>query len=213
MTETIWESIAFRLRGHFDETIRSTRYVTMSLPSKSSLDSRIVSSLPSIFSNLGWKNFRLLYRGSRNGLNSPDFHKHCDGHSNTLIIIADTNGYQFGGFTPVVWETGNSSKKDESVKSFIFTLKNPHGLSAQIFRLKSKSHAICCCCYISSSFPGFAFGGGHDMGVCRHCNTEAQSYTNFGISYDNNTGVAGQSFFTGSRNFTVQEIEVVEINK
>jgi hypothetical protein len=185
------------------------------MSSKSSLNSQIISSLPSIFSNLGWTNFHLLYRGSRDGFDGTDFHKHCDGHSNTLIIIADTNGYLFGGFTPLVWKTDNDYKEDTSLKSFIFTLKNPHGLPAQIFRLRSKSSAICCCCYSRSSvsFPGFAFGGGHDIGVGGHCNTEAKSYTYFGHSYDNNTGVARESFFTGSQHFTVQEIEVFEIKE
>jgi hypothetical protein len=63
------------------------------------------------------------------------FHGRCDGHANTLTVIVDTNGNIFGGFTPLTWESrrpnsatdwSNCAKADDSLKSFLFTLKNPH---------------------------------------------------------------------------------------
>jgi hypothetical protein len=41
----------------------------------------------------------LLYRGTRDGFGSDDFHSKCDGHSNTLTIIkAKESEFAFGGF-------------------------------------------------------------------------------------------------------------------
>jgi hypothetical protein len=63
-------------------------------------------------------------------------------------VILDTEGNIFGGFTPVEWESrdwnqmvgieDNRCKTDESFKSFLFTLKNPHNISARKFALREK---------------------------------------------------------------------------
>ena len=42
----------------------------------------------------------LLYRGTRDGSGSNDFHSKCDGHSNTLTIVkAKESKFIFGGIT------------------------------------------------------------------------------------------------------------------
>jgi hypothetical protein len=91
----------------------------------------------------------LLWRGSRDGFGVRAFHSRCDGHANTLVLIQDTEGNIFGGFTPVKWESRPYSlynKVDQSLKSFLFTLKNPHNVPARKFALKAgkKNKAICC---------------------------------------------------------------------
>jgi hypothetical protein len=44
----------------------------------------------------------LLYRGTRDGFGSNDFHSKCDGHSNTLTISkAKGSNFIFGGFASV----------------------------------------------------------------------------------------------------------------
>ena len=47
--------------------------------------------------------FKLLYRGSRDGFRARDFHSHCDDIPNTLTIIQSENGNIFGGFTTQTW--------------------------------------------------------------------------------------------------------------
>jgi hypothetical protein len=119
----------------------------------------------------------------------------------------DTGGNIFGGFTPVEWESGSLSKKaDPSLKSFLFTLKNPHNFPARRFALKAeeKDWAINC---DSNSGPRF-----WDIGVFDNCNASTDSNTlSFGGRYTNDTGLDGKTFFTGSSNFKVKEIEVFEI--
>jgi hypothetical protein len=99
------------------------------------------SSYEQVFPEFSRKRFSLLWHGSRDGFEARAFHDRCDDHANTLTIIEDTEGNIFGGFTPVKWESrvwngkkgpeNNCFKADESESSFIFTLRNPHGLPPQ----------------------------------------------------------------------------------
>jgi hypothetical protein len=69
------------------------------------LDSRVFSSLPPLFDEVREKRLVLLWRGSRDGFGVEDFHGRCDGHANTLMLVLDTCGNVFGGFTPLEWES------------------------------------------------------------------------------------------------------------
>jgi hypothetical protein len=68
-------------------------------------------------------------------------------------LIVDIDGNIFGGFTPVEWESRvpigwgeNCGKGDDSLRSFLFTLRNPHGVPPRKFGLKEekKQDAIVC---------------------------------------------------------------------
>jgi hypothetical protein len=168
--------------------------------------SLIVSEFPALFAEFRGKRFTVLWRGSRDGFGARDFHGRCDGHANTLTLIEDTKGNIFGGFTPVEWDSSNGYKADRSLKSFLFTLKNPHNFRAKKFGLKAgeKDKAIGC---------GSAWGPHfRDIGVDDNCHANTNSCTYlFGDSYANDTGLAEATFLTGSGHFTVKEIEVFEI--
>jgi hypothetical protein len=123
-----------------------------------------------------------------------------------LTIIADTKGNIFGGFTPLKWESNGGYKCDDSQRSFLFTLKNPHNIPAKRFALKAdqKNRAIYCGPDRGPSFPG--------IWIYDNCNANTDSNTySFGDVYTNDTGLDGNTFFAGSMNFTVKEIEVLEI--
>jgi hypothetical protein len=171
------------------------------------LDSRIVASLPPLFDEFGGKRFALLWRGSRDGFGARGFHGRCDGRANTLTLVLDTRGNVFGGFTPLQWESPprGKDKCDDSLKSFLFTLKNPHNIPARKFALmaETKQRAICC-------FPscGPVFG---DMIVYGNCNTNTTNSTSLGYTYANDTALDGWKVFTGSERFQVKEIEVFQI--
>jgi hypothetical protein len=101
----------------------------------------------------------------------------------------------------------NHRKADDSEKSFLFTLKNPHNIPARRFALKAdkKHRAIHCC---SECGPHF----GCDIGVSDNCNANTGSFTSLGPSiYTNDSGLNPNVVFTGSREFQVREIEVFEI--
>jgi hypothetical protein len=176
------------------------------------IDSVIFSDFPAIFSEFRGKRFSLLWRGNRDGFKASDFHIRCDGHSPTLTVILDTAGNIFGGFTPVAWEsrTSNCCKADDSLKSFVFTLKNPHNIAARRFALKAEQKHQAIYCY---SGHGPRFGSGADISVYDGCNANTNSYTNLGNSYANDTGLNGKEVLTGSRNFRAKEVEVFEITE
>jgi hypothetical protein len=100
----------------------------MQQPPAREFDSLIVSSLAPLFDEFCGKRFVLLWRGIRDGFGARDFHGRCDGRANILTLIVDTGGNVFGGFTPLQREsrTSNCCKCDDSLKSFIFMLKNLH---------------------------------------------------------------------------------------
>jgi hypothetical protein len=105
------------------------------------LESRAFWDFPAIFDEFREKQFTLLWRGSRDGFRADDFHRRCDGHPNTLTVILDTDGNIFGGFTPVGWKSRDRAPRtraDPSLKSFIFTLKNPQNVPARRFALKAE---------------------------------------------------------------------------
>jgi hypothetical protein len=171
-------------------------------------DSQIVSALPEIFTEFRGKRIALLWRGSRDGFNAGDFHRCCDRHPNTLTLIQDTSMNVFGGFSPVAWESPivQSCKGDPSLKSFIFTLTNPHNVPPRKFSLKPEKGDWAISCY-SQWGPSF-----RDISVRDNCHETTSSYTlTFGSNYTNDAWRDGEVFFTGSKNFQVKEIEVFEI--
>jgi hypothetical protein len=187
-------------------------------PAPAGFASLIIADFPALFAEFRGKGFTLLWRGSRDGFRAGDFHDRCDGHANTLTFIEDTERNIFGGFTPVKWETPSSwkavfgddgNRADWSLKSFLFTLKNPHKFPARKFALKAeqkaqkKSMLIGC---NSTWGPHFC-----DICVYDNCNANSTSWTELGRCYANDTGLKRETFFTGSLRFRVKEIEVFEI--
>jgi hypothetical protein len=108
----------------------------------------------------------------------------------------DTGGNVFGGFTPLQWEsrTSDSWKCDDSLKSFVFTLKNPHNIPARKFALKAEKK--------QQAVRRFWIDD---------CNANTDSSTSLGHTDTNDTGLDRNIIFTGSFHFHVREIEVFEI--
>jgi hypothetical protein len=208
------EPVAQQLSTKFDELRREVSALWR-FPAAPPLDSRIVSDFPVIFAEFRGKQFSLLWRGGRCGFTAKEFHRRCDGHANTLTVILDTKGNVFGGFTPVEWGSGNGRwKADDSQKSFLFTLKNPHNIPARRFALKAeeKWRAIWCDSGRGPCFGGeFFHCGWCDIAVSDNCNAGTRSSTSLGFSYTNDTGLDKKIVFTGSFHFQVSEIEVFRI--
>jgi hypothetical protein len=195
----IWFHLSLRLKGIIDETLQSRRFHIRRV----FLDSTIMKELPPILSRFDNKQMTLLYRGSRDGVQGSSFHSRCDGKPHTITIIETTKGYIFGGYTPIPWESSSGTyKTDDSLSSFIFTLKNPQNTNPRLFQLKpaNKVHAIRC-----QSNYGPIFGGGHDFDVDL---SGSPSSTILGHSYNNDTGANGQTVLAGESTFMVKEIEV-----
>ena len=142
------------------------------------------------------KKFTLLFRASRDGYSSSNFHSKCDGKMNTLILVETTNRRRFGGYTECKWDQSSSYKTGPY--SFIFSFDNK-----KIYYNKNGSNSI----YGNSSY-GPTFGGGHDFYICDGCNSSNNSYENMGSYYEND----GKKYpLTGSNKFSVSDYEVYQL--
>jgi hypothetical protein len=120
-----------------------------------------------------------------------------------VTIIESTAGNVFGGYTPLRWSSTGGWENDSSLKTFLFTLKNPHGIAARKFMIKNKGVNA-----IYGAADRLAFGPGHSLYVCDNCNTSTENHVSFGSSFENDTGINPQSLLNGTQMFTVQEIEI-----
>jgi hypothetical protein len=176
------------------------------------LDSLIIAQFPPLFEEFRGKRFNLLWRGSRDGFGAEEFHLRCYGRANTLTLIVDTDGNVFGGFTPVKWENSCGYESDDSLRSFLFTPRNPHCVPPREFALKAERKQYAICCY---SARCAVFGGsGCDIIVYDNCNANRNSCTRIGTRWSDRTyanDTAFEVFLTCAEYFTVKEIEVFEI--
>jgi hypothetical protein len=199
LTLGIWSRIQDRFRLSVTPPSETGRFLVRPI------DSAIISTVPRIFSVFGDKKLRLLWRGSRHGFEGTKFHARCNGRPNHVTLVLTTTGSIFGGYTPLAWNSRNACASDPTMKSFIFTLKNPHDLPAQVFKQKTQD----------AIYDHFAqpprFGSHGDLYIGDRGNKCNDSLSNLGTAYANETGIAGNQVLTGAQHFTLKEIEVFEV--
>ena len=105
------------------EIIESIKKIRL-IDNKVLFESNIEFDQQLVKSWLNNKNFiaKLIFRKTRDGSTTEDFHKKCDNQGITITFIETTKGYKFGGYTELEWEKKEGSKKDKS--TFIFSLNN-----------------------------------------------------------------------------------------
>ena len=172
---------------------------------KKNLDSNIIRYSELSLINDGIKHkfnkkitkYELLFRASRDGFASSNFHSKCDGKSYTVTFVESLIGRRFGGFTDQSWDQSGNYKTGSN--GFIFSLDNK-----EIYYNKNSSYNIYC-----NSGYGPSFGGGHDFYLCNNCNTSYSSYDNSDHSYQTN----GKKYaMAGTNNFYVKDYEVYQIS-
>jgi hypothetical protein len=174
----------------------------------------ILREIPSALSNLFQKPMKLLYRGSRDGFRSSDFHSKVDDHSNTVTIVETTIGFVFGGSAPCTFSSTDGWKSDDSLQSFLFTVKNPHNLAARKFSMNPERKKCVLYCEVTHNLLWLGESG--VIGIMSECNTNNYSHNEGfqqGGCFINDTGLDGPTFFTGERKFTVKEIETFELTE
>ncbi|KAJ4460258.1 hypothetical protein PAPYR_3656 [Paratrimastix pyriformis] len=147
----------------------------------------------------------LLYRGSRDGFEAAAFHRACDGHAGTVVVVLTASGNLLGGYASVAWD----AVPDDYVAdpyAFLFSLRRAKAPAAPpviiLQRFKNSGNAIRC-----RPIFGPVFGGGYDLALTDRCNAAADSYAQLGNTY---AVEEGDPYFLngGVRNFQVREIEV-----
>jgi hypothetical protein len=151
----------------------------------------------------------LLYRGTRDGFGTNDFHSRCDGQSNTLTIFkAKESKFIFGGFTSVSWESSAIDKSKSDPNAFIFSLTNKDNRPVKMKIDPNYHHRAIYCCH---KFGPVFFGG---IWICNNANTTIDSFSNLGkifphpqYAYETNEA---KTFLAGSHQFQCDEIEVFQ---
>jgi hypothetical protein len=110
----------------------------------------------------------------------------------------------FGGFTTAIWSSSSTWKTDSN--AFLFSLINRENRPYKSVVKSPGTNAI----YDHAS-NGPTFGAGHDFYIADNSDSNTNSHSNWGSSYTSLSGVQTDSFFAGSRNFQVKEIEVFQI--
>lgn len=174
-------------------------------------------------------NFKLLYRGSRDGMGAYQFHLWCDNKGPTLTLVAAQSKNfpmsTFGAVASVPWQyLGLNRGRDGS---FIFTVQNPFGdKPGTVFRFHEdcessdlRSEYYDAVVHQSSSGP--VFGRMHSkFGPEIYCNLkidggrkdfdESSCFFSGSAGMRDTTG-RGSDVLTGNNTFKVHEIEVWEI--
>ena len=166
---------------------------------------RVNEFIRKIYEWSGCNNMKLLYRGTRDGMEVNYFHNKCNNQGPTISLFKNDKGYIFGGYASIDWTSYNNYKS--APDCFIFTLTNIHGTEPTKFPNSNTS----CSIYDNSSY-GPTFGNGHDIYTNKN-----DSYANFPCGYQDIFG-KGKSIFTGDLNnsnqyFNLKEIEVFKIFK
>ena len=151
------------------------------------------------------KKMELIYRGSRDGMTTQNFHNKCDNKGPTITLFK-TEKSIFGGFTSISWST--DEKYHFSKECFIFTLSNIYNTKPTKFPFKNDKHAVC-----HSKGYGPYFGNSADIGINYSDFLNNTSYSTFPRSYEDVLG-KGYSIFSGDVNdnrFNLKEIEVFKV--
>ena len=85
--------------------------------------------------------FKLIFRGSRDGSTAEKFHEFCDNKSRTvtMVKVKDSNEI-LGGYNPIAWVPGRSSLYCATKDSFIFSFKKDDRIKNGILsRIKEES--------------------------------------------------------------------------
>ena len=86
------------------------------------------------------KESELIYRATRDGFGSVQFHAKCDDKAKTVSIIKNNLNYVFGGYTSEKWTSNDEFITDKN--AFIFSLRKKGDSNNQKFKIKNVEFAI-----------------------------------------------------------------------
>ena len=137
------------------------------------------------------KNFdiKLLFRMSRDGNQSSEYHKLCDNKDNLLTIIEKDNGRKFGGFASKSWGVQNQVID----KTFMFSLNN-----MKKYERLNNNNAM-----HNKSSNGPVFGNAWDIYI-------NSTMTSGGEQYNSSSVFFNKYELTDNGSFNVKEIEVFQ---
>lgn len=167
-------------------------------------------------------NFKLLYRGSRDGISPQTFHQKCDNQGATLTVLrSGEKGTIFGGFNDKTWISSENGQSISSNEAFLFSLDQriKFGLTGQ-----NNENSICCYAQSgpafgkSSSFVSGKVYYSHDLLVNLGGDAGNYSSSNLGKTFALPEGMVegsaeAKALLAGDNYFTIDEIEVYQVQR
>ena len=154
--------------------------------------------LGKIYEWSGAKNLELLYRGSRDGMYSKNFHEKCDDKGATITLFRNDKGNIFGGYLPISWK--NTGGYQNENRCFIFTLTNIYNIPPTKFVSKNNGNEV---------YFGIGYGPCfYDTWNLDDLKNKSEAY--FGSKYQDTTG-KGNSVLTGNTNNNERKISMDEV--
>ena len=102
---------------------------------------------------------KLIYNSNTDGLEGTKFHEKCDNYGPTVIIFETNEGYKFGGFASVCWESGEKEQFKADPFAFIFSFD-----TKKKYKVIDPSKSILCDKNWGPIFGDFTIYGGHVSG-------------------------------------------------
>ena len=139
------------------------------------------------------KKIKLLYRATRDGDSSSNFHNICNGKSNTVTFIKTKKGKKFGGFAHNSWYSNNQWISDSYV--FVFSLDNN-----EYYYYNSNGYMM----YGHSSYGPYF--GNSDIIISNACLSNNSSTSQNSFDYK------GKNYaLNGESSFQVEDYEVYQL--
>lgn len=142
-------------------------------PMSEPLHSWIVDALVSGGTTCDSFESKLIYRGTRDGFMSTDFHTRCDGALNTVCVMKDDDGNIMGGFADAPWSSSEIQVMIKSANSFVFNF----GKSGTSKHLKMKSSFMTHSSIFLCAFEGLFLANNGSLNYSMHENIDDKSNT------------------------------------
>jgi len=137
------------------------------------------------------KKLKLIYKGSKNGMNATEFHKLCNNQGPTITVMKSNHGKVFGGFLDQAWSSRNNYVN--TTKSWLFSLTNKA-------KYTQNSGYSSYGAYDYGTY-GPTFGGGFDIYLAADFKSNANYCNKHSFNYQDNTTLVG------GYNFIAEEVE------
>eukprot|EP00357_Protocruzia_adherens_P016222 CAMPEP_0114977066 /NCGR_PEP_ID=MMETSP0216-20121206/3027_1 /TAXON_ID=223996 /ORGANISM="Protocruzia adherens, Strain Boccale" /LENGTH=748 /DNA_ID=CAMNT_0002338075 /DNA_START=104 /DNA_END=2350 /DNA_ORIENTATION=+ len=153
---------------------------------------------------------KMLYSMSRHGISSHEFHKRCDGHANTVIVVKTGKDAVFGGYSDVAWSSESGQKA--SKETFLFSLTDGKGRKAVRFELREgfEQQAL----FHHGKNCGFGADKANKSDLFINFDLLWLSYSNLGHCYQVPDEINGGEYLAGSfSNWKISDIEIYTIQR
>ena len=145
--------------------------------------------------------FKMIYNAKENGDESYKFHKLCDNHKYTLVIVNTMKNIIFGGFASKTWNSLDLGRKKDG-NSFIFSINKQKIYNSKKDDKKCQRYHLFCSdddgpCFYAFSIDNLFLKNGGYCDEIEKCN-----YDSFEKEYEINNG---------EKNFHIKELEVYKI--